>query len=107
MHGGFSLVFLSSQVPITVIREYVVGGVHRSSGKEGIPGDGDEGKLLTEARWWLLGFRGSRGIFCLWVSMLCRAEWNQGDIEESRVWLFSDRFDDNQDLGSEGRPAGC
>ena len=57
--------------------------------------------------WVFICFRASRGIFCLWVSTLCRAEWNQGDIEESRVWLFSDRFDDNQDLGSEGRPAGC
>ena len=51
MHGGFSLVFLSSQVPITVVREYRVGGVQRSSGKDGIPRDGDEGKLLTEALW--------------------------------------------------------
>lgn len=29
------------------------------------------------------------------------------EIEESRVWLFFDCFDNNQDLGSEGRPAGC
>ena len=39
VHGSFSLVFPSSQVPITVDREYVVGGVKRSSGKDGIPGD--------------------------------------------------------------------
>lgn len=54
--GRSSILFLSSQVPITVVREYVVGGVQRSSGKDGIPGDWDEGKLLTEALWWLLGF---------------------------------------------------
>ena len=56
MPGSPSLLFFSSQVPITVVREYLVGGVQRSSGKDGIPGDGDEGKLLTEALWWLLGF---------------------------------------------------
>lgn len=56
VHGSFSLVFPSSQVPITMVRGYLVGGVQRSSGKDGIPGDWDEGKLLTEAIWWLLGF---------------------------------------------------
>ena len=49
--GRSSVIFLSSQVPITVVREYLVGGVQRSSGKDGIPRDGDEGKLLTEALW--------------------------------------------------------
>ena len=24
----------------------------------------------------------------MWVTRLCRAEWNQGDTEESRAWLF-------------------
>ena len=56
VHGGFSLVFPSSQVPITVVREYLVDGMQRSPGKDGVPGDWDEGKLLTEAIWWLLGF---------------------------------------------------
>ena len=36
--------------------EYLVGGMQRSPGKDGVPGDWDEGKLLTEAIWWLLGF---------------------------------------------------
>ena len=56
VHDSFSLNFPSSQVPITVDREYLVGGVKRSLGKDGIPGDWDEGNLLTEAIWWLLGF---------------------------------------------------
>ena len=56
VHGSFSLVSPSSQVPITVVREYVVGGMQRSWGKDGVPEDWDEGKLLTEAIWWLLGF---------------------------------------------------
>ena len=56
MHGSFSLIFLSSQVPVSVVRDYLVGGMQRSPGKDGVPGDWDEGKLLTEAIWWLLGF---------------------------------------------------
>lgn len=39
------LIFPSSQVPITVVREYLVGGTQRSPGKDGVPGDWDEGKL--------------------------------------------------------------
>ena len=45
VHGSFSLIFPSSQVPITVVREYLVGGMKRSSGKDGVPRDWDEGKL--------------------------------------------------------------
>ena len=52
VHGSFSLVSPSSQVPITVVREYVVGGMQRSWGKDGVPEDWDEGKLLTETIWW-------------------------------------------------------
>ena len=39
-----------------MVRGYLVGGVQRSSGKDGIPGDWDEGKLMTEAIWWVLDF---------------------------------------------------
>ena len=45
VHGSFSLIFPSSQVPITVVREYLVGGMKRSLGKDGVPRDWDEGKL--------------------------------------------------------------
>ena len=34
-----------------MVRGYLVGGVQRSSGKDGIPEDWDEGKLMTEAIW--------------------------------------------------------
>lgn len=37
VHGHFSLIFPSSQVPITVVREYLVGGTQRSPGKDGVP----------------------------------------------------------------------
>ena len=37
VHGSFSLIFPSSQVPITVVREYLVGGMQRSWEKDGAP----------------------------------------------------------------------
>ena len=50
VHGSFSLVFPSSQVPITMVRGYLVGGAEIIGKRWDSWGLG-EGKLMTEAIW--------------------------------------------------------